>query len=59
MAAAKAKERWRDKKPKVSVAQEKHLVSQYRRGEHTTAEVAELFEVARSTVYRAVQRAGS
>ncbi|MUN55997.1 helix-turn-helix domain-containing protein [Kocuria koreensis] len=58
MAVAKAKGRLRGKKPKLSVSQEKHLVSLYRGGEHTTAEIAELFGVARSTVYRAIQRAG-
>lgn len=58
MAVAKAKGRLRGKKPKLSVSQEKHLVSLYRGGEHTIAEIAELFGVARSTVYRAVQRAG-
>ncbi|MGK4188315.1 recombinase family protein [Rothia koreensis] len=59
MAVAKAKGRLRGKKPKLSVSQEKHLVSLYRGGEHTTAEIAELFGVARSTVYRAIQRAGT
>lgn len=58
MAVAKAKGRLRGKKPKLSVSQEKHLVSLYRGGEHTTAEIAELFGVARSTVYRAIKRAG-
>lgn len=57
MAVAKAKGRLRGKKPKLSVSQERHLVSLYRGGEHTTAEIAELFGVARSTVYRAIQRA--
>jgi hypothetical protein len=31
-------------------------VSLYRQGEHSTAELADLFGVARSTVYRALQR---
>lgn len=57
MAVAKAKGRLRGKKPKLSASQEKHLVSLYRGGEHTTSEIAELFGVARSTVYRAIQRA--
>jgi DNA invertase Pin-like site-specific DNA recombinase len=47
-----------DKQPKLSKAQEKHLVEVYQRGEHTTAQTAELFSVARSTLYRAIQRAG-
>ncbi|MDN6147770.1 MAG: recombinase family protein [Yaniella sp.] len=59
MQVAKAKGKLRGKKPKLSVVQEKHLVQLYRSGEHTTGELAELFSVARSTVYRAVDRAGS
>jgi len=34
------------------------LVELWRAGKHTNAELPELFSVARSTVYRAVQRAG-
>lgn len=59
MAVAKAKGRLRGKQPKLSPAQERHLVDLYRRGTHTTAEIAEVFKVARSTVYRAIQRAGA
>ncbi|GAA0503782.1 helix-turn-helix domain-containing protein [Microbacterium kitamiense] len=59
MAVAKAKGRLRGKKPKLSTKQEAHLVALYRSGTHTTAEVAELFGVARSTVYRALQRAAT
>lgn len=55
MKVAKAKGRLRGKAPKLSHAQETHLVGLYHAGKHTTAELAELF---RSTVYRAVQRAG-
>ena len=58
MQVAKAKGKLRGKKPKLSGVQEKHLVELYRAGEHTTAELAALFGVARSTVYRAVERAG-
>ncbi|WP_104175737.1 recombinase family protein [Arthrobacter sp. Y81] len=57
MKIAKAKGRLRGKKPKLSPAQEAHLVKLHDAGEHTTGELAELFSVARSTVYRAVQRA--
>ncbi len=57
MAVAKAKGRLRGKKPKLSAAQERHLVNLHRQGAHTTSEIAELFGVARSTVYRAIQRA--
>ncbi|MGH3514697.1 MAG: helix-turn-helix domain-containing protein [Pseudonocardiaceae bacterium] len=31
----------------------------HRAGRHTTTELAELFTVARSTVYRAIHRAGT
>lgn len=57
MAVAKAKGRLRGKPPKLSARQEAHLVELHRAGRHTGAELAELFGVARSTVYRAVQRA--
>lgn len=57
MAIAKAKGRLRGKRPKLSLAQEQHLVDLYHGDEHTTAEIAELFGVARSTVYRALDRA--
>ncbi|WP_026556953.1 recombinase family protein [Arthrobacter sp. 35W] len=56
MQVAKAKGRLRGKQPKLSKTQEAHLVSLYKGGEHTTTEIAELFKVARSTVYRIVQR---
>jgi hypothetical protein len=56
MQVAKAKGRLRGKQPKLSKSQEAHLVSLYKGGQHTTDEIAELFKVARSTVYRIVQR---
>lgn len=56
MKVAKAKGRLRGKQPKLSTTQEAHLVKLYDAGEHTSAELAELFGVARSTVYRAIQR---
>jgi DNA invertase Pin-like site-specific DNA recombinase len=58
MQVAKAKGKLRGKKPKLSPALAKHLVTLYRSGEHTTSELAAQFKVARSTVYRAVERAG-
>lgn len=58
MAVARAKGRLRGKKPKLSSKQEAHLVELWRAGKHTSTELAELFNVARSTVYRAIQRAG-
>jgi len=56
MAIAKAKGHLRGKQPKLSLPQQRHLMEVYRAGTHTTAELAELFNVARSTVYRTVQR---
>src|SRR5271166_450943 len=41
--------RWRSKQPKLKPAQEAHLVELWRAGKHTSAELAELFSVARST----------
>jgi len=56
MAIAKAKGRLRGRAPKLTVKQEEHLVELHRAGRHTGAELAELFGVARSTVYRAIER---
>jgi DNA invertase Pin-like site-specific DNA recombinase len=56
MKVAKAKGRLQGKKPKLSPSQEQHLVKLYQAGEHTGSQLAELFNVARSTVYRAIQR---
>jgi len=58
MAVAKAKGRLRGKQPKLKPKQEQHLVKLWNAGRHTTLELAELFGIARSTVYRAIQRAG-
>ena len=57
MKVARAKGRLRGKKPKLSQRQEAHLVALHHAGTHTSAELAELFSVARSTVYRAIERA--
>jgi len=56
MKVAKAKGRLRGKQPKLNPRQEAHLVGLLQAGEHSTAELADLFGVARSTVYRAQQR---
>jgi len=56
MRVAKAKCHLRGKQPKLNRRQEAHLVSLVHGGEYSTAEVAELFGVARSTVYRAIER---
>jgi DNA invertase Pin-like site-specific DNA recombinase len=56
MKVAKAKGRLRGKQPKLNRRQEAHLVALLKDGEYSTAELADLFGVARSTVYRAVER---
>ena len=56
MKVAKSKGRLRGKQPKLNPRQEIHLVALHRAGEHSTAELADLFGVGRSTVYRALER---
>ena len=56
MKVAKAKGRLRGEQPKLNHRQEAHLVVLLKGGEYSTAELADLFGVARSTVYRAVER---
>ena len=56
MRVAKAKGHLRGKQPKLNPRQEAHLVELLGSGDYTTAEVGDLFGVARSTVYRAVER---
>ncbi|GAB2722768.1 recombinase family protein [Arthrobacter bambusae] len=56
MKVAKAKGRLRGKQPKLTVKQENHLLELHAAGEHSKAELAELFSVGRSTVYRAIER---
>ena len=58
MKVARAKGRLRGKQPKLSPMQEAHLVKLYRAGAHTVSELEELSGITRSTVYRAVRRAG-
>ncbi len=59
MKVARAKGRLPGKQPKLTPRQEAHLVALHDAGEHTSTELAELFCVARSTVYRALARARS
>jgi DNA invertase Pin-like site-specific DNA recombinase len=58
MAAARAAGKLRGRKPKLSPRQEGYLVELYVSGEKSPSELAELFGVTRSTVYRIVQRMG-
>jgi DNA invertase Pin-like site-specific DNA recombinase len=57
MAVAKAKGKLKGKQPKLSTAQQRHLVNLHTAGEHTIGELAELFSVSRPTVYRVLERA--
>ena len=56
MQVAKAKGRLKGKQPKLNPRQETHLVALFETDEHSTAELADLFGVGRSTVYRAMER---
>lgn len=57
MAIAKAKGRLRGRPPKLTPAQRAHLLELHGAGGHTSGELAELFGVARATVYRTIERA--
>jgi DNA invertase Pin-like site-specific DNA recombinase len=57
MAVARAKGKLRGRQPKLSAAQQAHLVKLHASGEHSIAELAELFSVSRPTVYRVLERA--
>ncbi|MDG4810075.1 recombinase family protein [Micromonospora sp. WMMD1120] len=57
MAIAKAKGKLQGRAPKLSAPRQAHLVKLHAAGEHTIAELAELFEVSRPTVYRVLERA--
>jgi DNA invertase Pin-like site-specific DNA recombinase len=54
---AKAKGRLLGKQPKLSASRQEHLVKLYDDGERNATELAELFTVGRSTVYRTLARA--
>jgi DNA invertase Pin-like site-specific DNA recombinase len=56
MAVARAAGKLRGRQPKLKPAQEAHLAALYEAGAKTPGELAELFGVARSTVYRAIAR---
>ncbi len=56
MQVAKAKGRLRGKQPKLSMPQQRHLMELHSAGTHSTTELAELFNVARSTIYRTIER---
>ena len=52
MAIARAKGRLRGRQPKLSARQRALLIDLQAKGEHTIAELAEMFSVPRPTVYR-------
>ncbi len=56
MQVAKAKGHLRGKQPKLTLNQAKHLVELSDSGTYSTAELAELFGVGRSTIYRTLLR---
>ena len=56
MKVAKAKGRLCGKQPKLKPNQAKHLLELHDSGSYTQAELAELFGVGRSTVYRTIER---
>ena len=56
MQVAKAKGRLRGKQQKLKPNQAKHLLELHDLGSFSTAELAELFGVGRSTIYRTVKR---
>ncbi len=56
MAVAKARGKLKGRTPKLSPAQERHLVALHRAGDHSIAELVELFGIGRATVYRALDR---
>ena len=56
MRVAKAKGRLRGKQPKLSMPQQRHLMELHSAGTHSRTELAELFNVARSTIYRTIER---
>ena len=56
MKVAKANGRLRGKQPKLKPNQAKHLLELHDLGTYTQAELAELFGVGRSTIYRTLER---
>ncbi len=57
MRIARARGRLKGKQPKLTRAQEDHLLSLVEAGDHTIGQLVELFNVTRSTIYRSIARA--
>ena len=56
MAVAKARGKLRGKQPKLTSKQQRELVRMCGTGEYTIADLAEVFTVSRTTIYRTLQR---
>jgi DNA invertase Pin-like site-specific DNA recombinase len=56
MAVARAKGRLRGRQPKLSAKQQTELRRMHATGDHSIADLAELFSIGRATVYRTLQR---
>jgi DNA invertase Pin-like site-specific DNA recombinase len=56
MQVARGKDRLRGKQPKLKPNQAKHLLELHDLGTYSTAELAELFGVGRSAIYRTLER---
>lgn len=56
MAIARANSKLRGKPPKLGARQRVHVLALARTGNHTIAELAELFSVSRATIYRELAR---
>jgi DNA invertase Pin-like site-specific DNA recombinase len=59
MAIARAKGKLKGKKPKLSDRRQAELRRMYDTGDYSISDLAELFDVSRPTVYRALQRTQS
>lgn len=57
MAVARAKGKLKGRQPKLTAAQQRELVKLHAAGEHSIADLAEIFTTSRATVYRTLDRA--
>ncbi|MEU9025875.1 recombinase family protein [Actinomadura sp. NPDC048394] len=56
MAVARAKGKLKGKQLKLTARQQAHLVEQHATGEHSIADLAELFSIRQATVHRVMER---
>ncbi|WP_260028392.1 helix-turn-helix domain-containing protein [Leisingera caerulea] len=56
IAIARTKRKLRGKQPKLSEKQQRELCRMHATGKHSISDLAELFSVARPTVYRTLKR---